>query len=241
MKPTVRHAPRYRARGSRRAARFWWQPLALAGLMVSLWGALFGEARLLGARAFPPVSEPRAAYVVLTPAEAAKALAGMRSSWRGEEGDGRVTQLDMGMFDLRDEPQPPVFLEQGARYPGVWRSAEVAPLPLHVPDISVSALAGAGAGGSPMPLAEPRRGIVSAPSKSLEDAGFSFALPTAPLPERAGECRFYVETDEVGAVAHLLLLSPAAAASDVLERALARGKARGAARGIVTLQWSFPK
>ena len=240
MKPTVRHAQRYRARGARRSGRFWWQPLALTGLIVPLWGALFSEARLNGARAFPPPPEPRAAYVVMAPGEAAKALAGMRAAWRVTEGERRTTQLDMGMFDLRDEPAPPAFLEQGAIYPGVWRPAEILQIPPHMPDISVSALSGAEAGALPVP-ARQRRGLVAAYSKSLEDAGFSAAFPDAGLPELAGECRFHIETDEAGAVAHVLLLSPASAASGILERALARGNAKGAARGVVTLLWSFPK
>jgi hypothetical protein len=240
MEATGCQTQRYRAKPARHPARFWWQVAVLLGATALLCWQVPRNAVLYAPRVFVPFPEPRAAYVVLAPAEAAKALAGMRASWRVAEADGRgANELDMGMFDLREDPAPPAFLEQGAFYPGVWRPAAVEPLAQAMPPIGVPSLALAplASGGPPAP----QQGVETVCGPALVRAAFVFAPPEGPLPERSGECRFYLETDDGGAVVHLLLLSPASASSSVLERAIARGKARGAACGIVNLMWSFPK
>ncbi|MDR2850218.1 MAG: hypothetical protein LBW77_06735 [Verrucomicrobiota bacterium] len=218
---------------ARRPILFWWQSVALLGVTALLWWQVPYRAVWSGPRAIEPFPEPHASYVLLAPGEAAQALANMRASWMVTGADGGAPgDLDLGMFDLREEPAPPAFLEQGARYPGVWQPAAVEPLPLALPDIR---------GPSAEPVAEPapvpQRGLRSVCSRALVDAAFAFDPPGEALPERSGECRFYLETDDDGSVAHLLLLSPAGASSAVWERAVGRGKARGAARGTVTVMW----
>ena len=238
---TTHHAQRHLVKPTRRSSRFWWQPVIVLGLMALLWFQFASETWSYQTRAIPPPLEPRASYVVLTPADAAKALAGMRASWRVAEGDRDVDYLDMGMFEMSKEPAPPAFLEQGSHYPGVWQSDAVDPLPQPMPAITAAASSGAERDTlSARPL-KPLSGIVSTRSKSLTDAGFTFAPPTGSLPERAGECSFYLETDSNGAITHLLVISPASGSSIILERALGRGKAKTAAKGVVTFMWSFPK
>ena len=240
MEATVHHAQRYRAVPARRLSRFWLQPLFVIGLTALLWLSFVREAWHYETRTLPPPPEPRASYVILTPADAAKALANMRSSWRAAGGDSNIAQLDMGMFELREEPAPPEFLEQGAFYPGVWRPAAVEPLPLPMLPVTVPIIPDAARHVLTAKPPEPPQGIIPLTSQPLTDAGFSFALPKN-LPDRTGECRFHIETDAGGAIIHLLLLSQPNDSSAILERALGRGQARNAARGTVTLMWNFPK
>jgi hypothetical protein len=229
-------ARRYRSKAARGAVRFWWQAFALLGLTLLLWCQVPVSAVLHEPHTPAPLPAPRASYVALAPGEAAQALAGMRSSWATAESEGR-THLDMGMFDLMSaEAGPPAFLDRGARYPGVWRPAEVVPLEQQMPVIGVPSQALAA--GRPL---VPQQGLNVAYSQSLAAAAFSFVPPDGVLPERRGECRFYLETDDDGAAVHVLLLSPASASSAVLGRALQRGRAESAARGVVSLMWSFPK
>ena len=175
--------------------------------------------------------EPRAAYVILAPEEAAQALANMRlvdtagrccCRYR----TGRVRRLRSSVRQS--------FLNRGA-LSGVWE-----PLQSTVGQ-TLPAIDAATFPEDPFvrPLPEARTGVVAVVSGSLRDAGFTFTPPTDPLPVRSGESRFFVETDAAGAVVHVLLLTPASEATAMLERALQRSAARGEARGQVILAWRF--
>ncbi len=225
---------RFKARAARRPVRFWWQAFALLGLSTMLWWQLPVDAVLFEPRRLAPPPEPRAAYVILAPEEAAQALANMRASWTPP--GGVAADIELGVFDVIEEQRPPVFLEQGARYPGVWEPAAVEPLAQTLPAIDAATFPE-----DPFvrPLPEARTGVVAVVSGSLRDAGFTFTPPTDPLPVRSGESRFFVETDAAGAVVHVLLLTPASEATAMLERALQRSAARGEARGQVILAWRF--
>lgn len=224
---------RFRARAARRPLRFWWQPFALLGVTVLLWSHLPVNAVLFEPRVLAPTPEPRTAYVLLAPEEAEQALANMRASWVTS---GTAADIELGVFDVLEEQNPPTFLEQGARYPGVWQPAMIEPLAQALPDIDAAALPE-----DPFarPLPDARTGVVAVVSGTLRNADFSFVPPSGPLPVRSGECRFFVETDAAGAVTHVLLLTSANEATAALERALQRGTAHGEARGLVTLTWRF--
>ena len=88
---------RFRARAARRPLRFWWQPFALLGVTVLLWSHLPVNAVLFEPRVLAPPPEPRAAYVVLAPEEAAQALANMRASWGTS---GSAADIELGVFDV---------------------------------------------------------------------------------------------------------------------------------------------
>ncbi|HRR32569.1 MAG TPA: hypothetical protein P5026_00570 [Kiritimatiellia bacterium] len=224
---------RFRARAARRPLRFWWQPFALLGIIVLLWSHLPVNAILFEPRVPVPPSEPRAAYVVLAPEEAAQALDNMRASWATS---GALADIELGVFDVREEQKPPVFLEQGARFPGVWQPATIEPLVQPRPEIEAAAFP-EDPFARPVPAA--RTGVVAIVSSGLRNADFSFVPPADPLSVRSGECRFFVETDVAGSVVHVLLLTPPNEATAALERALQRGKARGEAHGLVSLTWRF--
>ena len=239
MEMSVQSAQRYRAKAARRPFLFWWQAFFLLSLVILLWSQLPVTAVLYETRVFAPLPAARASYVVLTPAYAAQALARTRTSWTADGTQGKVaSEIELGAVDLREELKPPSFLEQGARYPGVWLPAEVEPLPQPLPDIGVSSVPAAPA--AVRWPAEPQ-GVRPVLDRALAAAAFTFPLPAGPLPERTGACRFYLETDADGSVAHLLLLSPWNGSATVLEQALARGRARGAVRGFVEFFWSFSK
>ncbi len=227
---------RFRARAAPHPLRFWWQAFALLGLTVLMWSHLPVNAVLFEPRMFAPFPEPRAAYVLLAQEEAVQALANMRASWGTAGASASAADMELGLFDVIDERKPPIFLEQGARFPGVWQPADVEPLEQALPDIDGAALPD-----DPFvrPLPAARTGVLAVVSGALRDAGFSFVPPSGPFPARSGECRFFLETDAAGTVSHLLLLTPASESTAVLERAVQRGAARCAAQGHVTLTWRF--
>ncbi len=239
MEVNVQSVPRYRAKAARRPLLFWWQAFFLLGVVVVLWSQLPVSAVLYEARVFAPLPGARASYVLLTSADAAQALAKMRAAWTiaGAEGKG-ASDMELGSIDLNDALGPPSLLEQGVRYPGFWSPAPVDPLPQRLPVISVSSVSDRSA--TVVWPAEPK-GVCPVVGPALNAAAFTFPLPVGPLPERIGFCRFYLETDVDGSVAHLLLLSQWTGAASVFEQALLRGHARCAARGFVDLFWSFPK
>ena len=229
----------YRAKAARRPVLFWWQAFFLLGVLLLLWAQLPVEAVLFETRTLSPLQEARAFYVILDPIYAAQALKSMQTSWGVAGAVGKnASDMELGAVDLTEVLQPPSFLEQGSRYPGVWQAAIVDPLPQRLPAISVVSLSDAL---EEARLPEPPQGVHPVIDKSLVSAAFTFPLPTQPLPERTGSFRFYLETDTDGSVAHLLLLSQRTGAALLFEQALSRGRARGAARGFVNISWSFAK
>jgi hypothetical protein len=235
---TAQSGKRYRARAARRPFLFWWQAFLLLAGIIFLWSQLPVAAVLFEARGVPPLAEPRAAYVTLEPAFAAQVFKKTMMAWTlGSKGGDLSPGMDAALAELDHTLRPPEFLEQGARYPGVWQPSAVEPLAQRLPEMQVPLAGDAPAGG----LAPPPQGLRAVPDQALAAAAFSFPVPTGRLPERSGLCRFYLETDADGAVAHLLLLSPRTEAVAVFERALSRGQARGAARGFVDLIWNTSK
>ena len=239
METSRNRVQRYRARAARRPVLFWWQAFFLLGVLILLWSQLPAAAVLYETRTLSPLPEARASYVTLDQAYAAQALKNMQSSWGVAGAEGKSTSdMELGAVDLTEVLQPPSFLEHGNRYPGVWQAAAVESLPQKLPIVSVESVSGAP---EETRLPEPPHGIHPEIDASLEAVAFTFPLPAKPLPELTGSCRFYLETDTDGSVAHLLLLSQRTGSTAVFEQVLARGRARGSARGFVDLSWSFSK
>jgi hypothetical protein len=231
---------RYRAKAARRPVLFWWQAFLLLGVVLLLWSQLPLTAVLFEARVIPPLPEAHAAYVTLDPAYAAQAFKKSLTDWTlSGTGDKLAPGLDIGGMDLGSALQPPEYLEQGARYPGVWQPAAVEPLAQRLPDD----LRLPSEGKAPEALRQPELlpGVRTVLAKELEAARFTFPAEADAPPERSGFCRFYLETGADGAVEHVLLLTARSLGASVFERLLLRGHASGAARGFVELTWSFPK
>lgn len=230
---------RYRARAARRPFLFWWQAFLLLGGIILLWSRLPVAAVLFEPRRAPPLPEPHAAYVTLDPAYAAQVFKKTMLAWTlGGKGEKLSPGMDVGLAELDHTLQPPEFLDQGGHYPGVWQPSAVAPLKQRLPDMNVPRIGDAAVAAS---LPAPPQGVRVLLDQALSAAAFAFPVPTNPVQERSGQCRFFVETDADGSVAHLLLLSPRTDSVPVFELALSRGKARGAVRGFVDLYWNFPK
>jgi hypothetical protein len=142
--------------------------------------------------------------------------------------------MEFGLSVLSDALPPPVLLEQGTRYPGVWQ-----PLEVDLPAVQPSVLPAPGGAAScaPRVLAPPPEGVRVVPDAALRAAGWEVAVPDGVLTVNEGHGRFYVETDADGHVAHVLVFPPHTPSTAALERVLARGRARGAARGIVEVHW----
>ena len=107
---------RFKARAARRPVRFWWQAFALLGLSTMLWWQLPVDAVLFEPRrlAPPPNRAPRMSYWH----RKSRAGTGQYACSSTPPG-GVAADIELGVFDVIEEQRPPVFLEQGARYPGV--------------------------------------------------------------------------------------------------------------------------
>ena len=239
METCVNRVQRYRAKAARRPVLFWWQAFFLFGLVILLWSQLPATSVLYESRIFSPLPDSRASYVTLDSAYAAQAFKKLRISWTlGAVGKRSAAEMELGSIDMTETLQPPSFLEQGAIYPGVWQPAVVQPLPQRLPAVGVSSVPETP---TKVKWPEPPQGIRPAIGRALSSAAFAFTLPKEPLPEHRGYCRFYLETDTDGSVAHLLLLSPRTGAATIFEQALIRGRAKTAARGFAEFAWSFSK
>ena len=233
------NAGRYRAKAARRPVLFWWQAFLLLGVAVLLWCQLPMTAVFYEPRVFPPLPAAHAAYVTLDPAYAAQTVRKTVMAWTlGGTAEKRAAGSDFGLDELNDALQPPGFLDQGVRYPGVWRPAEVNPLAQRLGEVEVPS-----AGGPPTaaPLPAPPQGVRVVPDAALAAVAFTAVPQKAALSGREGHGRFYVETGADGAVEHVLVFSPKTDAVAALERALLRGRATGAARGFVDVYWKLQK
>jgi len=218
---------------------FWWQAFLLLGVVALLWCQLPMTAVFYEPRVFTPLPSAHAAYVELDPAYAAQTVRRAVMAWTlGGAAGKRTAGSDFGLDELSDALQPPEFLDQGVRYPGVWRPAEVQPLAQRLGEVDAPSAVGAP---KAAPLPAPPLGVRVVPDAALAEVGFTVVPQTAALSEGEGHGRFYVETGADGAVEHVLLFSPRTETVAAVERALMRGRATGAARGFVDVYWKFQK
>jgi len=218
---------------------FWWQSFALLALILFLWSRLPMAAVFFEPRAVPLLPAPHAAYVVLDAKFATAAFKKSLTTWMS---GGASERLALGMesaaIDFLDAPKAPEFLAQGKLYPGVWSPSAIVPLSDWLPDLA--APSSAETVSSLKNKVQPQ-GVRIELNPVLKEVAFSFPTSAETLTERAGHCRFYVETEKNGAVAHILLLSARTPGAAFFERMLFRGHASGAAGGMVDIMWSFPK
>lgn len=218
---------------------FWWQSFSLFALILFLWSRLPMTAVFFEPRVIPRLPDPHAAYVVLDSKFAAAAFKKSLTTWMSR---GAGERLAMGMesaaLDFGAVPKAPEFLTQGQRYPGTWRPSAVAPLPDWLPDMC--APSSSGLSFNAKKTAAPQ-GVRLELNRALKEAAFAFPTQSDKTMERTGHCRFYVETDKDGTVAHILLLSTRTPGAAAFERMLLCGHASGAARGFIDILWSFPK
>lgn len=230
---------RYRARAARRPLLFWWQAFFLLGVVVLLWSQLPMTAVFYEPRVFPPLPEAHASYVTLEPAYAAQAFRKTVMAWTlGGVVGKRTSDLEFGLDTLNDALHPPVFLEQGVRYPGAWKPAEIEQAAVRPGEVDVPSAA-EGAAVTPLPASP--QGLRVVPDAALASVALKVQTAGVELPEREGHGRFYVETGADGTVEHVLVFSPRSESMAVLARSLARARADGAARGVVEIYWKLPK
>ena len=230
---------RYKAKAARRPILFWWQAFFLLAVIVFLWNQLPLTAVLFEARVIPSLPNAHAAYVVLDAKYASAAFKKSLTAWTSGGTSGKLTSgMEIGSADLGNTLQPAEYLEQGLRYPGVWQPQAVSPLPTLLPDVYVPPALGT----SPdLKVSAPQQGVRVELNRTLKTAAFAFPVADGAPTERVGHCRFYVETEKDGTVAHLLLLTPRTPGAAAFELMLLRGHASGVSRGTVDIYWMFPK
>ena len=230
---------RYKARAARRPFLFWWQAFLLLAALVFLWNQLPLTAVMFEARLIPSLPSAYASYVFLDAKYASAAFKKSLTAWTsGGTGGQLAPGMEIGGVDLGNALQPPEYLEQGERYPGVWRPLAVSPLPTRLTDVVLPSVPDAAADRK---ATGPQQGVHVEMERILKRASFTIPLADIPLAERAGHCRFYVETEKDGTVAHVLLLTPRTPGAAVFELLLLRGHASGATRGELDIFWMFPK
>ena len=187
---------RYKARAARRPILFWWQAFFLLAVMVFLWSQLPVTAILFEARVIPSLPGSHAAYVVLDPKYAAAAFKKSLTAWTSGGTAGKMAPgMEIGGIDLGNALHPAEYLEQGERYPGVWQPLAVSPLPVRLPDVCVPCAVEASAD---LKVSAPPQGARLELDRALATAAFAFPIANDALTERAGHCRFYVETEKDG-------------------------------------------
>ena len=230
---------RYKAKAARRPFLFWWQAFLLLAAMVFLWNQLPLTAIMFEARLTPSLSSAHAAYVILDSKYAAAAFKKSLTSWTsGGTGGQLAPGMEIGGGDLGNALQPPAYLEQGERYPGVWRPLAVSPLPTHLSDVVLPSVPDAADDQKTNSFPQ---GVHVEMSRILKKAAFAFPAKDVALSEREGHCRFFVETEEDGTVAHVLLLTPRTPDAAAFELMLFRGHASGVTRGELDIYWMLPK
>ncbi len=227
----------YRARPARRALQYWLQPFALLFFILLLGRLLPVSAVLYESREVQPLPAAQVAYVSIEPDYGMEILRSSMQTWRRSNlgGDG-PDGMSMEEVDLADPLSPPLFLEQGALYPGVWTPGVITPLAQSLPAL-LYATETENRYGNLAAIRQKQTGIHSAVDAPLRTA--QFALPPAGLPEMpgAGRCRFYVETLEDGSVAHVLCLNSSVKDVAALERMLYLGRSQGAVQGEIEIWW----
>ncbi len=227
---------RFRAKASRRPLLFWWQAFAILGITIFLWSGLSVGAVFYNTRKFIPLPEPRAAYVVLEPAEALSMLRKARSDWMLGNGDALSPSftMDLGLNELRERLPQPSFLETGISSAKGWSPAAVEALPQRLSAVPAPSVFRE----TRDPVRhDPPSDAQLLPDSSLAELSFTADLDAGKITGQEGYARFYVETGRDGRVEHVLAMPPVATGASVIERALLRGRAQGAARGFVEVYW----
>lgn len=224
---------KYRAKAAKKPLQFWLQPFMLLLLIILLWRLLPVAAVLYKPRVIQPLSTPHVSYVKLDAAYASEVLRSSMQAWRridfGSEGDA-ISFEAVEPFEPLGDPR---LLEQGSVYPGRWTPDDVTPLALRLPSLLYRSDA------TSLYASEINEalGVRIIYSPSLRAA--EFEIPEIQLSKfsGSGSARFYVETDEKGAVAHVLVLDPDVKSAFFVERALYQGSAAQAVRGELEVMW----
>jgi hypothetical protein len=228
----------YSARAARKPLHFWFQPFALLLLIAVLWYLLPSSALLFKTRIVQPLPDARVSYVKIDSVFATEILRVSMQAWRRSAfGDGST---DNGIIMSVIEPYvplgPPVFLSRSCGYSANWVPSEVQPLQRKLPDLLCTFNRAESI--YQMPSLSGSQGVRIVLDQNLEDAAFKFVGMQLSDLRKSGSCRVYVETEDDGSVAHVLILESSGQECPAeIERALSMGQADGAARGQIEISW----
>ena len=235
------HERDFQEKFKRRPILFWWQPFAV--LMIV--GLLFCDVPAVpiwrqALTIVAPIPSPTAAYVTIDPDTAAQLFKHSLATWMtGQSAHPNRPGLDLSALDFDDRLGAPDFLAKSDVFTGSRQPMTLAAIPASLAEIALPSSAPTPKAVSPR---KPKDGVFITMSAALTAAGFTFPPDELnAMKGRSGECRFYVETDAEGIVAHVLLRSKPSPETLPIERTLMRGRAQGATRGTVDIRWSLPK
>lgn len=227
---------KYRAKSAKKPLQFWLQPFLLLLLIVVLWHLLPFSALIYKPRIMQPLPAPHVFYVKLDPVFASDVLRVSMQTWRRTELGGGGDAISFEEVDPYEPLGAPQLLEQGSVYPGRWAPDDVTPLAQSLPDLLYTSKT---ATLYPTDVAA-EKGVRFSLSPALKKAGFKCTEIKLANLKGAGSARFFVETDDTGSVAHVLLLTPEVESAVAVEHLLYRGSAKKAVRGELQIMWRNP-
>jgi len=224
--------------------RYLWPLFIIVSLVTALWTQFPWDLYILpaGSVSFTQRTSSKAAYITIEEASINQLVKRAASEWMmGAGSKGKRRSIDLTTLEASLDAPPPIYLDKGCIIPTEWQAENVAQVPVNMPTIAApenQSLV------SPKKAFPQRDAINARFSSSLMAAKFQFqfsgdALKT--IASRSGQCRFYVECNSAGDVAHILRLSPATQETSIFERALMLGKAKTAASGWVDIDWMVSK
>lgn len=226
--------------------RYLWPMTIVVLLVIALWSQFPWRLHLIPEQGATLTQQalPTVAYVTIDAASINPLVKRAASEWMLGSGSSakRRFGLDLTTLEASLKPPAPLYLEKGSIIPSSWLAGEVTPIPLTSPLIPVPGKRGPQRGvASPVPLRDTLNIRLSASLKAAKFIVPFFENTLKNTSSASGQCRFYIECDASGAVAHVLRLSPTTQDVSVFERALMLGKAEGRASGWIDIEWMILK
>lgn len=230
----------YKAIAARSPLQYWWQPFVMLFLVLLLCRLLPLSAILFKSRVVQPLPAAHVFYVNLDPDYAMEVLRASMQTWRRSNlADGETDGMSMGDVELSVPLIAPLFLKQGALYPGGWTPGVITPLAQSLPALLYVSAPEIRSDNSSV-LKRKQSGVHSVYDLALQKAQFVFPVQRLNGMKGSGRARFYIETLQDGSVVHVLSLNSDQKEISAVERMLYLGRAEGEVAGEIEIWWSNP-
>jgi hypothetical protein len=227
-----------------RPLRYFWPVAIVVSLVTALWAHFpwMPRHRLSTPSPQLPRVSARVAYITLDEASMNQLVKQAASGWmQGSGAKIKKMGLDLTTLEASLEPPPPHYLEKGSILPSMWRAENAVQLPVLPPLITTPEKEEPKTQNQLPPL---KSFYVARLSPALRNADFKFNLSVDVLrsmTSASSSCRFYLECNDLGEVAHVIRLSPVHPDANIFERVLMLGTATRKTSGCVDIEWMVVK